>query len=40
MVKAQSMIEFQAQGELKLSLSADLVRTTGVGLTKTDAQAT
>jgi hypothetical protein len=40
MVKVQSMIESQAQGESKLSLFADLVRTIGVGLTKTNAQAT
>jgi hypothetical protein len=38
MVKAQSMIESQAQGESKISLFADLVQTTGVGLMKTDAQ--
>jgi hypothetical protein len=36
MVKAQSMIESQAQGESKSSLFADLVWTTGVGITKTD----
>jgi hypothetical protein len=40
MVKAQSIIESQAQGESKLSLFTDLVQTTGVSLTKTDAQAT
>jgi hypothetical protein len=40
MVKAQSIIESQAQGELKSSLFANSVRTAGVGLAKTDAQAT
>jgi hypothetical protein len=40
MVKAQSIIESQAQGELKSSLFANLVQTGGVGLAKTDAQAT
>jgi hypothetical protein len=40
MVKAQSIIESQAQGELKSSLFANSVRTARVGLTKTDAQAT
>jgi hypothetical protein len=40
MVKAQSIIEFQAQGELKSSLFANPVRTAGVGLTKMDAWAT
>jgi hypothetical protein len=40
MVKAQSIIESQAQGELKSSLFVNPVRTVGVGLTKTDAQAT
>jgi hypothetical protein len=40
MVNAQSMIESQAQGESKLSLFVDLVRTIVVGLTKTNAQAT
>jgi hypothetical protein len=39
-VKAQSIIEFQAQGELKSSLFANPVRTAGVVLTKTDAQTT
>jgi hypothetical protein len=34
MVKAQSIIEFQTQGELKFSLFANPVRTTGVVLTK------
>jgi hypothetical protein len=38
MVKAQSMIESQAQGESKLSLFVDLIQTARVGLTKTDAQ--
>ena len=36
MVKVQSIIESQAQGESKSSLFADLVWTTGVGITKTD----
>jgi hypothetical protein len=36
MVKAQSIIESQAQGGLKSSLFANPVQTTGVGLTKTD----
>jgi hypothetical protein len=40
MVKAQSIIESQAQGELKSSLFTNLVRTAGVGLTKMDARAT
>jgi hypothetical protein len=40
MVKAQSIIESQAQGELKSSLFANPVRTAGVGVAKTDAQAT
>jgi hypothetical protein len=40
MFKAQSIIEFQAQGELKSSLFMNLVRTAGVGLMKTDAQTT
>jgi hypothetical protein len=40
MVKAQSFIESQAQGELKSSLFVNPVRTAGVGLTKTDAQVT
>jgi hypothetical protein len=40
MVKAQSMIEPQAQGESKLCLFANLVRTTGVGLTKMNVHAT
>jgi hypothetical protein len=39
-VKAQSIIESQAQGELKSSLFANPVRTAGVVLTKTDAQTT
>ena len=38
--KAQAMMEFEAQSELRSSLFANLVRTTGAGLTKTDAQAT
>jgi hypothetical protein len=37
-VKAQSIIESQAQGELKSSLFANPVRTAGVVLTKTDAR--
>jgi hypothetical protein len=37
MVKAQSIIDFQAQEKLKSSLFANLVRTAGVGLKKTDA---
>jgi hypothetical protein len=37
MVKAQSIIESQAQGELKSSLFANPIRTAGVGLAKTDA---
>jgi hypothetical protein len=37
MVKAQSIIESQSQGELKSSL---FVNPAGVDLTKTDAQAT
>jgi hypothetical protein len=37
MVKVQSMIEFQTQGELKSSLFVNPVWTTGVVLTKTDA---
>ena len=37
MIKAQSIIESQAQGESKSSLFADLVRTAGVGLTRMDA---
>jgi hypothetical protein len=40
MVKAQSIIESQAQGELKSSLFANLVRTIRVGLAKTDAHTT
>jgi hypothetical protein len=40
MVNAQSMIEFQTQYELKSSLFANLVRTIGVVLTRTDAHAT
>jgi hypothetical protein len=40
MVKGQSIIESQAQGESKSSLFADMVRIAGVGLMKTDAQAT
>jgi hypothetical protein len=40
MVKAQSIIESQAQGELKSSLFANLIRIAGVGLVKTDAEAT
>jgi hypothetical protein len=40
MIKVQSIIEFQAQGESKSSLFADLVRIAGVGLMKTDAQTT
>jgi hypothetical protein len=39
-VKAQSIIESQAQGELKSSLFVNPVRTTGVGLTKMVVQAT
>jgi hypothetical protein len=39
-VKAQSIIESQAQGELKSSLFANPVRTAGLGLTKMDVQAT
>ena len=38
MVKAQSIIESQAQGELKSSLFANPVRTAGVVLTKTNAR--
>jgi hypothetical protein len=37
MVKAQSIIESQDQGELKSNLFANPVRTAGVCLTKTDA---
>jgi hypothetical protein len=37
MVKAQSIIESQAQGELKSSLFANLIRTAAVGLAKSDA---
>jgi hypothetical protein len=40
MVKDKSIIESQAQGELMSSLFANPVQTVGVGLTKTDAQAT
>jgi hypothetical protein len=40
MVKAQSIIEFQVQGELKSSLFANLVWTGGVGLAKTNAPTT
>jgi hypothetical protein len=40
MVKSQSIIESQAQGELKSSLFANPVRTAGLGLTKMDVQAT
>jgi hypothetical protein len=40
MVKAQSNIESQAQGELKSSLFVNPVRTARVGLAKTDAQTT
>jgi hypothetical protein len=40
MIKAQSIIEFQAQGELKFSLFVNPVPNAGVGLAKTDAQAT
>jgi hypothetical protein len=40
MVKAQSIIESQAQGELKSSLFTNPVRNAGVGLAKTDVQAT
>jgi hypothetical protein len=39
MVKAQSIIDSQAQEKFKSRLFANLVRTTGVGLTKMDAQA-
>jgi hypothetical protein len=37
MVKAQSIIESRAQGELKSNLFVNPVRTAGVRLTKTDA---
>jgi hypothetical protein len=37
MVKDQSMIECQAQDELKPNLFVSLIRTTRVGLTKKDA---
>jgi hypothetical protein len=40
MVKYQSIIKSQAQGELKSSLFMNPVWTAGVGLTKTDAHAT
>jgi hypothetical protein len=40
MVKAQSIIESQSQWDLKSNLFVNPVRTTGLGLTKTDAQAT
>jgi hypothetical protein len=40
LVKAQSIIESQAQGEFKSSLFTNQVRTAGVVLTKTDAQTT
>jgi hypothetical protein len=40
MVKAQSIIESQAQEELKSSLFANMVWTAGVGLMKTDTHAT
>lgn len=40
MAKTQSIINSQAQEKLKFSLFANPVRTTGVGLTKTDARAT
>jgi hypothetical protein len=40
MIKAQSIIEYQAQGEFKSSLFANPAWTTWVGLTKTDAQTT
>jgi hypothetical protein len=40
MIKTQSTIEFQAQGELKSSLSVNPVRTAGVSLAKTDTHAT
>lgn len=39
-IKAQSMIESQAQGVLKSNLFASLVQTAGVSLTKMNAQAT
>jgi hypothetical protein len=37
MVKAQSIMESQAQEKFKSSLFVNPVRTVGVGLTKTDA---
>jgi hypothetical protein len=40
MAKTQSIINSQAQEKLKFSLFVNPVRTTGVGLTKTDARAT
>jgi hypothetical protein len=40
MVKAQSIIESQVQGELKSSLFVNPVQTAGVGLVKTNAQTT
>jgi hypothetical protein len=40
MVKAQSMIEFQAKVELKSNLFVSSVRVVGVGLTKTGTHAT
>jgi hypothetical protein len=40
MVKAQSIIDCQAQENLKCSLFVNLVRTIGVGLTKMNAHAT
>jgi hypothetical protein len=39
-IKAQSMIDSQAQGVLKSNLFVSLVRTAGVSLTKMNAQAT
>ena len=40
MIKAQAKKESQTQSELKPNLFASPVRVAGVGLTKTDAQAT
>jgi hypothetical protein len=40
MIKAQSIIESQVQGELKSSLFVNPVRTAGVGLAKMDARTT
>jgi hypothetical protein len=40
MIKAESMIESQAKVELKSNFFVGLVQAVGVGLTKTDAQAT